>query len=241
MSMKSSTLRTAGVIVMVFLLTMAVSLAQSSENVYKDKNGYFVAFTPAGWGKQDYPEETIRSKVAFNNPQINGVNIRVIAGPTPTEPYTLDDLLQENQQKIDTILKPRFPSGSFTIRKENIRGREGIVQLNSIPGTAEQKVVMFVNKNIWYSIAFSANSKSDYNKATAVFQRFLDSFIILDSGKRFTDAEIKAALVARCKRIAKLYIEMGQKGEALYWVNQGLAVDPDDVELKQMKQQLTGK
>ncbi len=236
--MKPAVVRTA-IVVVALLSSVAIGVAQDGKDIFKDKNGYFGALRPKGWRQQDYPEETIRSKVAFHHPQINGVNIRIIAGPTPTESYSLDDLLTENQQKIATIFKPKFPFGSFTVRKEKVGDREGVVQINSAQGAIEQKIVMFVNKNIWYSIACNANSKADYDKASTAYETFLSSFTILEGGKQFTDAEVKAGLVAKYRRVAKLYVEMGQKAEALNWVNQGLDVDSNDADLKQLKEQIT--
>lgn len=236
-----STLAKACLSIGSILAVTTVSLAQAEKDIYRDKNGYFAAVRPQEWRQQDYPEETVRSKVAFHHPQIKGVTIRIISGPTPTPSYSLDDLLEENQNKIATFFKPKFPSGTFTVTREKISDRDAVVQRNSAPGLGEQEVVLYVNKNIWYSIALGANSKGDLDRASTDFQSFLNSFTILDPGKKFSDKEIRSGLVAKYKRVAKLWEEQGRKADALEFVNQGLAIDPNDAELKQMKIRLLGK
>lgn len=45
-----------------------VDTEKSSPEIYKDRNDYFVAVIPPGWRIQDYPAETIRTKLKFNHP-----------------------------------------------------------------------------------------------------------------------------------------------------------------------------
>jgi len=281
----------ANLIVCICLLAPSVAGAQ----IYKDSNGYFAAIPPSGWKQQDFPSETVRSKVAFNHPQPKGPGVRIIAGPVPRSGYSLDDLLAENKEKIDTLLKPKFPGGVFSVskktfgdretvvQKNSIPGtmeqnivmyvdddllaenkekidtllkpkfpgrvfsmskkmfgdREAVVQRNSIPGTMEQKIVMYVNKDIWYSIAFSASSQKEYESVTPIFQKFLNSFTILETGREFSDAERKGAVLAKYKRLAEIFEQSGNTAEALGWVQEGLEVDPNNKELSAIQARLT--
>jgi hypothetical protein len=224
------------------LVACACLLAPGIANaqIYKDSNGYFAVVAPSGWKQQDYPSETVRSKVAFNHPKLSGVDVRIIAGPTPESSYSLDDLLAENREKIQTVLKPKIPGGSFTVSKEKVGDREAVVQLNSMPG-AEQKVVMFVNKSIWYSVALNASSRKEYESVRDAFQKCLNSFTILESGRKFSDGEMKAAVIAKYKRLAEIYEHNGDTVQALAWVKEGLEVDPDNKELLDTHTKLTQK
>jgi tetratricopeptide (TPR) repeat protein len=224
-----------GLIAFVFVVAPVVTNAQ----IYNDNNSYFAAIPPSGWKLQTYPSETVRSKVGFNDPRAKGVGIRIIAGPVPRSGYSLDDLLAENKEKIDTVLKTKFPSGAYSVSKANIGDRIAVVQKNSIPGILEQKVVMFVNKNIWYSVAFSATSKKDYESVATTFQKFLNSFTILDSGRKFSEAEMKDAVLAKYKRLAKIYEQDGNIAEALAWIKEGLEVDPSNRALLDVQARLT--
>jgi tetratricopeptide (TPR) repeat protein len=225
------------VIACICLLAPSVAEAQ----IYKDNNGYFAAIPPSGWKQQDYPSETVRSKVAFNDPRPNGPDVRIIAGPVPRSGYSLDDLLAENKEKIDTVFKPKSPSGVYSVSKEKIGDREAVIQKNSMPGVMEQKVVMYVNKDIWYSIAFNATSKKEYESVAATFQKFLNSFTILETGRKFSDAEMKGAVIAKYKRLAEIYEQNGNTAEALVWVKEGLEVDPNNKDLADIQTRLAKK
>lgn len=210
-------------------------------NLYKDKNGYFTVLPPAGWRQEDYPSETIRSKVAFHHPTEQGVLIRIISGPTPSSDYTLDDLYQENRGKIDSYFRQKFPKGKYDIIKKDIEGRQALVQKNSLPGSIEQEIVLFVNKGIWYSITFSTVTKNQFEKNYKTFQRFLTTFTILEAGKKFSEQEIRDGLIAKYKRVAELHEQMGRIEDALDFVKEGLALDPSNKDLLEIEKRLQTK
>lgn len=229
--------------VFVSLLGLFLQSTQAGDkyvNLYKDKNGYFTVLPPTGWKQEDYPSETIRSKVAFQHPTEKGILIRIISGPTPTPNYTLDDLYQENKEKIDTYFRQKFPSGKYDIAKREIEGRQAVVQKNSLPGT-EQEVVLFINKGIWYSIAFNADTRSQFEKNYKTFQRFLTNFTILEAGKKFSEKEIRDGLIAKYKRVAELYEQMGRIEDALDFVKEGMAIDPNNKDLIAIEKRLQTK
>ena len=75
-------------------------------------------------------------------------------------------------------------------------------------------------------------------KTQAVFTDFLYSFNFLNSGKPISDADLKAAQLARFKRIAILMEEMRRPQDARLWAGYGLEIDPNDVELNALRQRL---
>jgi len=214
--------------------------ASPAVELYRDQNGYFGALPPEGWKQKDFPSETIRSKVEFYHPKENQVNIRIISGPVSAQ-HTLDDLYKENQQKIDDYFRTNYPNGVFTMTKGEMGEYQAIIQRNSIPGLLEQEIVMTVNKGLAYSIAFSAPTKTQFDSYYPTFQKFLQSFIILETGKIFTDEEIQATLVAKYKRLAELHEQAGLIEEALQYVEMGLSLDPNNAELIAMKERLQSK
>lgn len=207
--------------------------------VYSDKNGYFVAAVPEGWSIREYPEETIRSKVAFHSPREDRVYIRIISGPNPEDPYTLDDLLAESKEKIRTIFKRRWPSGSFTASKEKIADREAVVSRWSTE-RSEQEIVTFVTETTWYQVALGANGPQQLRSNRPTFQAFLTNFTFPEKGKKFSEDERRAAIVAKYTRLAKLHDEMGRKSEAILFLDEALSLEPDNKELLEYKSTLQG-
>ncbi len=211
-----------------------------ADPIYTDKiNGYFTVIPPSGWKQQDYPSETIRSKVRFNHPRLNEVNVTIIAGPNPQSSSSLDDLLTSKQNNA-AELKAKFPRGSFTVSKEKVGDREAVLVKTSMSG-AEQKLVFFVNNSIQYNVGLSATSKREYESLAETFQQFLNSFTMLESGREFSDAEAKAAVISGCKRRAELWEQRGDIPEALAAVETGLRVDPSNMELLDVQIRLTKK
>ena len=218
----------------VFLLSAEAQEKRSdaSPRKYEDKNGYFIAFPPSGWNEQTYPSETIRTKVDF---QQGDVGIRIIAGPLPSGMNTLDDLYAENKRKVDGILPQRSPSGStFSIDKGKKGGRDALIMVMDISGEGPDEIVMFVNSPLWYSIALRAPTRDDLEKHRAIFEHFLDTFVLLDSNKHFTEDEKNAAVVSKYVSIFNLCKEMGNMEEARRFLQEGIALHPNIKELREL-------
>ncbi len=230
------------IISLFFLGILQTVFAETSSLVlYKDKNGYFVVKIPTGWEREDYPSETIRSKVAFHHPTEEGIHMRIISGPTPTSDYSLDDLYQENKEKIESYIRQKYPNGTYDIAKKEVEGRQSVIQRNSIPDAIEQEVVLFVNNSISYNIAFTANTKSQFEKNYKTFKTFLSNFVILEKGKKFSDQEIRAGLIANYKRLAEINEQMGLIEDALDFVKEGLSIDPNNKDLIAIEKRLQTK
>ena len=230
--------------VFVSLLGLFLQSTQAEDkhvNLYKDKNGYFTVLPPAGWRQEDYPSETIRSKVAFQHPTEKDIVIRIISAPTPFQNYTLDDLYQETKEKIDSLFRQKFPSVKCNLTKREVEGRQAVVQRNSGSPIGEQEIVMFINKGLYYSIAFNTLTNSQFEKNYKTFQRFLTNFIILEAGKKFSEQEIRDGLISKYKRVAELYEQMGRIEDALDFVKEGIAIDPNNKDLIAIEKRLQTK
>lgn len=217
-----------------------VDQTQQRPRIYADKNGYFTALPPSSWTQKDFPSETIRSKAEFVDPQKKGISIRVIVAPTEKPSVSLDEFLAEVQNKVTTALTPRFPNIKWAARKEMFRDREAVVLTGSGPGV-EQQIVQYIHKGLNYSVALNTNTREDFVRAEPVFQRFLDSFTILEGGKSLSEAERRAAQVSRFKRLAILQEKRGQIADAIHFAKEGLLIEPSDSELKEIVGRLSRK
>jgi len=214
------------------LCFIAVRTLPSQAEVFTDRNGLFAATPPVGWTKQTYPEETSRGKIAFHDPLRNGVSIRVIASPTLKS--SIHELLPETLQKLP-LLRQKLPGATVNASIQKVGEDDAIVQVLSMPGNTYQRITMFIENGVLYSIACSAKSLTQFQSASGDFDSFIASFVRLSPGRKMSEDEVKKAQAARAKRLANLYSEDGNKQEALGWVNQGLEFDPNDPELDQMK------
>ena len=210
---------------------------QRKQIYYDNKNGYFTVLPPTGWKQKNFPNEVVRSKIEFINAQNDGVNIRVIVAPTQNPSMSNDELLSEIQNKVRTVLRPRYPSINWSAHKEIIDDRETVVILSSGPGI-EQRIIQFIHKGLNYSIALNAKSKKNFQIAEPAFNDFVSSFTILESGKTITDADRTKAQIARLKRIAVLRQQEGHIADALNFVDEALALDPNNAQLKEFQQRL---
>lgn len=210
---------------------------KQNSNIYYDKNGYFTALPPKGWEQKDYPDEAIRSKVEFINAQMDGVNIRVIATPVERATMTNDELLVEITEKIETVLKPSYPSVNWSAHKEMIDDREAVVTAASGPDN-EQRIIQFIIKGVNYSIALNAKSKQEFLGTESIFNDFVSSFTILDTDKSISDDDRTQAQIARLKRIAILRQQEGHINDALDIVDEALSLDPTNAELQEFQQRL---
>ncbi len=208
--------------------------------LYRDRNGYFAALPPEGWSQEDYPSETIRSKVAFHHPENSNIVIRILASAAPSENYTLEDLYIENQQKIPALQR-QYSNAIINLTKGKMGEYQTVVMRTSIPNLLEQEITQLVEANVYYSIAFSTITKTQFENNYKTVEKFLREFLVLKADRRFSEEELRATLVARSKRLAELNEQMGQIDEALRFVREGLAIDPDNTDLKSMESRLLTK
>jgi len=159
---------------------------------YKDKNGYFVAKPPEDWKQEDYPSETVRSKVAFHHPIEKGVFIRIISAPLPDPKVTFGDFYAEIKENLGTYFRQKVPNSKCDITKGKMAEREAVIaRISAPPKVYEQEIVTFIDKGIQHNITFGANTKSQFDKNYKTFQRFLSNFVVMETTRKFSDQEIK--------------------------------------------------
>jgi uncharacterized protein YggU (UPF0235/DUF167 family) len=210
--------------------------------LYRDNNGYFAVWAPAGWKQEDFPGETVRSKVAFHHPKDDSVVIRLIVGPTAAR-YSYDTMLAETQGKIPALKKQFGAGATIEVSKGEVGDHKTVVLRASVPRVLEQEVVLMLNAKatIAYSTSYSTASQKAFDEHYATFRAFLEELQILESGRTFTEDDLVQAAVSKKLRLAQLHEEIGQYDLARQYVQQGLALDPDNAELKTMEERLKKK
>jgi len=213
--------------------------ALSDAHRYVDANGYFSATPPSRWRQKVFPGEKVRSKIEFVHPDGKGLSIRVIVAPIENPGLSLDAFLAEVQDKITTVIRPRFPSIKAAAFKEEVAGREAVVMTLSGPGI-EQRVVQYLHNGLNYSVALNATGEKSFSANADAFNRFLELFTIQGAGVEVSEADRTLAQISRFKRLAVLEERSGNPVAALDWAAQGLAINPQDLELRQIRQRLSG-
>jgi len=217
-------------------LTNAYEKNQISGLYYQDKNGYFACIPPQGWKQEDFPEETIRSKVIFLDPQNIPIHIIVLSGPERNN-YDLNLLFEDTSQRINQLRK-KYSNGTFqVILSERVEwgNRKAIIIKSIIPSIIYQETIQALNKNIYYSISFTATTQNEYNKHYEVFQKFLKNFLILELDKKFSEADLLKCSISRYKALAKTYEMLGNIGAAIDCIQNAISLDPNNKELLDLK------
>lgn len=206
--------------------------------IYKDIKSYYIVVMPSGWKVKDYPAETIRSKVKFIHPKLSSVNIGIIAGPSPRQPYTIEDVLVENRGKKDQISRIA-PDSNFTVKQKIVTGRDAVITTIE-RGGSKMETVTFIDGDIFFQITLNTGSSKDRVEVSSAFQKFLRSFSITKSGHAISDEDRINALISRYISLATLLANQGMTNEALLSVEEGLAVDPNNKELHHLHTKILG-
>ena len=210
--------------------------------LYKDKNGYFAVISPEGWKREDYPSETVRSKVAFHHPIEKRVFIRIISAPLPDPKRTFNDFYAETKEKLGTYFRQNVPNSKCDINKGKMGNLETIIaRISAPPEVYEQEIVTFMDKGIQHSVTFGATTKGQFDKNYKTFQQFLSNFVVMETARKFSDQEIRMSLVAKYKRLAELHEQSGLIEQALDFVTEGLSIDPSNKDLIAIEKRLQTK
>jgi len=152
--------------------TARFSAKPSPGGPYKDDKGRFEVAPPPGWKRQDFPEETVRSRVLFHDPTNRNIGISVICTPTGKS----GDKLREEASKRIEDLQSKFQDGDFKLQEEKLGKHKTLVMLSSLPGAVHQEQVRFIDNGIMYSISFHTTTKDQFDKDLPAFRKFMDTF-----------------------------------------------------------------
>jgi hypothetical protein len=126
----------------------------------------------------------------------------------------------------------------ITVSKGKAADRAVIVVASSNPGALEYEAALFVANGLEYNISFYAPSKTSFDRNVGTYRTVLESLLVLDPKRQFSARELQTAGAARMKALAEGQEKLGNTEAALRTVYEGLAIDPDNEDLRAMEQRL---
>lgn len=214
----------AGIIV---CLTPVEGTAQTTLGAYSDKNEYFTFIPPEGWRKTEYPNDP-RSKVQFDNPNRSGVFIRLIAAAAPPD-MSDDNFLELMNQDLENLKKTSAGAAvSMQLTPGDFAGYTAAYVRQSGPGL-EQELTLFLARNVFFNISFSAPSKVGWDENRQHVQESLNTLVVKGSPTRDAAREQQ---VARYLRLAQLLANMNDFAGAKLYIEEALQGYPSDARLK---------
>jgi hypothetical protein len=208
--------------------------------IYRDPNNFFVAVIPEGWQSVPLLQGIVGSKVQFlPPPAAKGGSIEVIASPSLREFPSLDDVVSEQEKRVQ-LFKRLYPDASVTTQRRKVLDKHALIQ--RVVGTKINiENVLFVEGNTLYQLSLYAASNKAHEQLADTFQRFLNAFTILQPGRTFTDADRVRSVVDRAKYMAQRFTQVGETRMALELILDALRVDPSNEELLDLKAKLTNE
>lgn len=204
------------------------------KNLYQDPNGFFSVTKPDGWKTSEY-SETSRGKVKFINPGNDKIKVTIIGEPNPYNSFeelvaaskNSDERSKEKYQAYDVTVT----SGTFVVDK--VQYTRSIITLKKMD--IKQLMVDFIIKNTHFTFSFAAPISAFDTYSSKIYECV---YSLIPSNRNFTDQEIKTALVDSKFKLAQLNIQMGMKSYALKYIEEGLAIDPQNKKLLDLKNEI---
>lgn len=198
-----------------------------SEQEYVDPKGFFSIFPPSGWRVWEYPKDP-RGKVAFIHPDINNLDLRIIAQAAA---YSSFEELAENTEMRAKKMRSQL-NAQVSIQRTSLGDAPALRITATIPGQLKQRHIQFLRGRMYYSIAYAAPIYA-YEDFLTIATQCIDTFIPTLSD--ITQKDIIRHSISAKVRIATLLIQMGKLEDALEAVNEGLQIAPSNSKLKELK------
>jgi hypothetical protein len=209
------------------------STKELSETVYSDPKGFFRIRPPAGWQVEEYPNDP-RGKVKFVCPEDRSITLMVVGMATDMQNF--EELLNDSKQDAArTTEKYRAVNATSSTETTTFDNAPAVKGTMTVPGQAKQTSLAFLRGKRYYMLSYFAPLDL-YDKYLGVATVSMNSFDPVS--KEVTGKDAIVALVASKKRLAELNMQMGFTDVALRAVEEGLAVDPQNQELKDLKQRI---
>lgn len=192
---------------------------------YSDPNGYFKIVPPEGWQIQQYPQEP-RGKVAFIGP--DGVELRILA--KGLDYNTFEEMLEEIkgiERKIGT---------NTYIEKITFAGKPAIKRTFTLKG---QKILFidFMIGNTTHNLMYST-APTEFDKYLSLVQASIDTYEPTLRG--VSPEDVKKHTIAQSLRLSQIFFEQGNYDLALEFIKEGLEVEPNNTNLLELKNKISG-
>ena len=201
-----------------------------TEKEYSDPNGFFRISPPSGWRIQEYRQDP-RGKVAFIAPE-SQADLRILVGVVNTPDY--DTLIQNLKEKatqlgIQMDIEPTVFKGVPAVKRVTTITMQGVTQ----KFLAIDLLIDGTSHNLQYGASPSLFDRH----YTAAWKSML-TYEPLKRQRPSSPEEVRKHEAAKWIRLAKIALELGKTKAAKDAVAAGLAADPENAELKQMKPDL---
>ena len=214
------------------LICLAMSIAygeagQLSKSRYSDPKGYFKIVPPNGWRLQEFPQDA-RGKVAFLAPESN-VDLRVLVNAVDFS--TIEELIafcKDVESRIGT---------STNIEKITFDGRPAVRRTFQMRGMKLYYIDFLIGK-VDHNIAFAATPAS-YDKYLPIVMQSIETYTPLM--RAVSDKDIIKHSVTKSLRLAQLMIDSGNIDLAKEFVKEGLAIEPNNKDLRAIENKLQTK
>jgi ABC-type transport system substrate-binding protein len=191
---------------------------------YSDSNEYFNIVPPAGWQTQKYPEDP-RGKVAFFGP--DDVELRVLAkglDHSSFEDMTKELKAMEGKLGINTnIEKTTFSDQTAIKRTFSFRGTRILF-------------IDFMIGNTTHNLMYTG-SPANFDKYLSLAWESMNTYDPTLRG--ISEEDVKKHRIARSLRLSTIFFENENYHLALQFIEEGLEVEPSNVELLELKKKIT--
>jgi len=210
-------------------------VAGLSSQVYTDPKGFFRIRPPAEWIVEEYKSEP-RGKVNFN--WVEGgrkAQLKLIGAANPFADF--DALLQDCKNGIQAI-QARW-GATCEIKTTTLLGEKAVLILSSIPKLSfGQYQVQVLSGGSYYTVGYGGHDQV-YDKYLSLAKLSIETLEALPRNAK--PGEAQAHILASKIRIARLYTQIGKDDWALSAISEGLAIDPKNEELLQLRKRIAGQ
>ena len=204
-----------------------------SEKLYNDPKGFFRIRPPEGWQVQEFGEDP-RGKVKLICPTAYNTVLQVIGMASSFSNF--EELVRDSEAAAERLRNK--VNGSITTEKISFANVPAVKMTITIPEKLKQVQIVFLLGKNHYALVFGSPPYT-YEKFFPTAMMSIESFepILKD----VTKEEAMKHTVASKLRTAKLLLQAGQKEYAITVINEGLQLDSNNKELRELKKQIEEK
>ncbi len=216
------------------LFAAATSFAQEavlSETMYTDPKGFFKIVPPNGWFTNEYSSDP-RGKVDFDvTPGPLMAQLKLIAAASPFDGF--EALIADSEASAGRM-RQRL-GATVTVDRITMDEQPAVKMTLLIPGRLKNLTFQMIRGKCYYTLAYGARPDL-FDKYYATVMKSIESF--LPTPKDLSKQDAARQVAASRIRTAKLHIQLGRKDWALKAIEEGLAHDPENKELLELKKQV---
>lgn len=206
--------------------------ANRENTIYHDKkNGYFIFAPPKGWITEEYSDP--RSKVAFHNPEDHEVYLLIIV-----EEASGDTFQAIKNRAEETCQAVKEKGISCNLSQENLASRQLLIIDLNIPGVGPQKLIQFVESELFFNISFNARTEKKLRKHQQVMMQSIETIQLIDKQRTVDRTKEKEQMLAGSIRIAELMSNMGNRDYACRIIKDLLSEYPNNIKLRALNEKI---